>query len=659
MVSAAASNPLVAYIERLRATAPQYDWQPSVEAPSGIERRLQPCAAPELPKPAGTLDEARALIRKTILDYLELEVPDHMLLIRAMPGTGKTTAAVAVVDDLAEAGLRVAYSGPRHDFFLDVIAKSRTPEQWYEWQPRQTEDVEKGKLRTCIYPEQINDWLNKGYQAMDFCAGVCGWEYIKSGCAYHRQKARQERVMYIQHQHVTLGHPMSFDILIGDENPAGAFLHEWKVPARWICPPAMDPTQPLTEMLHILSALAQAAPRPLQGVELLEALGGAQAVTEACELFEVPVEALAAGSIHYPEQVATTPYFHLPRLAQLLMREAAQQGHGPQRLIAGSGHLTLLLRQRPDWKQLPSHVIWLDATGQADVYERLFERRVAAVDARPRLQGKIYQMVDRANGKSAIQPNALERKRMKIQGETGHAQQSKLLIERIIEQYEYQQPSLITFKDFDAGMEIKQGHFYAARGTNEHEDADAIFILGAPQANIYDLVKMAKMIFFERETAFAPTWCTRLQPYAYIAEDGQGRAYPVSGFWRDPDLQRVLEMIREDEIVHAAHRGRPVNHPVDIWLLTNIPIWGLPPDRLLTMREVLDAPAGVNIWKWQKVQELMQKQDMITITDLVGLGLHYETGRQYLDIIAALPGWEPSATKSQRGKPTLIARRMA
>lgn len=652
-----ADNPLVAFIEKLRDKSPKYDWQPTSEPPDLSERVLRPCDPPILPQPAGTLDEARALIKQAILNYLENPVPDHMLLIRALPGTGKTTAAVSVVDDLAEMGYRVGYAGPRHDFFQDVIAKSGRPEQWYEWLPRQAEDVEKGKLQTCIYQEQINEWLQRGYEAMDFCSGVCGWDYVNKACPYHAQKGRMERVIYIQHQHVTLGHPLSFDVLIGDENPAGAFAHEWRIPAKWVCPPGMDATQPLTEMLHLLSAICQATPRPVQGDELLEALGGAQAVLSACKLYEIPIDLLASGDIHRAEEAGSTPYFHLPALVALLAREAAQNGAGPQRIIASDGHLTLLLRRKPNAEKLPAHIIWLDATGKPEIYKQLFGRRVETVDAQPAIHGKIYQVIDRTNSKQQIQPNQKERARRKLTGDTEQAIQARKLIETIIGQHGYERPSLITFKDFDSSaLDVKRGHFYAARGTNEHENADAVFILGAPQADIYGLIKLAKMIYFERETSFNPVWCVREQIYAHIAEDGLGRSYPVSGFWQDPDLQVILEMIREDEIVQAAHRGRPVNHPTDIWLLTNIPIWSLPPDELLTMRGIMDAPEGVNIWKWNRVQRLLDERDQITISDLVALGLHYETANEYFELIPTLfPEWEKTLVKtSHGGKPKKV-----
>jgi hypothetical protein len=643
----------VAFIESIRARLngyePDYDWKPTTEPPKGFDRSLTRCAPPELPKFAGNVEEARLIIRQSIEEYLSIQVPNYMLLVKTLPGTGKTTAAVEIIDTIMAKAGRVGYAGPRHDFFHDVIAKTQKPEQWYEWLPRQAEDPDEGQIQTCRYTSQITTWLNKGYPAMDFCSGVCGWDYVNDRCLYHRQKLRKERVIYIQHQHVTLGHPMEFSILFGDESPLTAFTHEWNIPARWIMPPGMDPSDDIAEILNTMTAIAGMTDKPVMGTSLLEMLGGAQYVLDACEAYTIPADAIAySGSIHYPEQAADKPYFHLPSLVHLLIREAHQAIQGidaPQRVIVTKGHLTLLLRHSIHDK-LPAHIIWLDATGRPEIYQKIFKREVKVIDAQPRMQGRIRQVIDRANGKQSL---ILDGKR------TYRAGQAEQLIRKIIKDYGYQRPSVISYMDLVKDIEdIQSGHYYASRGTNVHEDADAMFMVGAPQPAIYDAVKIAKMIYFERDTAFKVSWVTREKRYRYIDEDGHGRQYPVSGFWDDPDLQAVLEALREDEILQAAHRGRPVNHPVDIWLLTNIPIDGLPPDELLTMREIMGAPERVDIFKWDKVQELMEKLDQISISDLVEIGVHYETASRYIDLIAGFPGWEKSVSRSKKGRPTKL-----
>ncbi len=592
------------------------------------------------------------MIRTALNDYLDLEQPEHMLLVKTLPGTGKTTAAVAAVEQAAARGGRVLYAGPRHDLFGDIVAKAAAPAWWYEWQPRQAGDDDQDKPQTCLYPEQINTWLQRGYAGMDFCSGVCHWDYVKQGCAYHAQGRRTEPVIYGQHQHVAMGHPLTFSVLIGDESPLSAFLNEWVIPQRWIMPPGMDATEPAAELLHLLAAAAGSATRALTGAEVLEMLGGAQAVLEACNSFAMPAsEIKVAGKIGKPEEAAEKPYAHLFATLGLLKRAAERAVNGletPDRVIVSPGQMTLLLRRTPE--KLPPHVIWLDATGRPDLYRQVFERPVEVVDAAPKMQGRIFQVVDRANGKHAL---TSDEARSKLWQE-----QTRNLVRKIISDYGYARPVVISYKDM-TGMfpDLNTTHFYAARGTNQFEDADAVIVIGSPQPNFYDVVKMAKMLYFERDEPFKVEWVTRPAVYRFVdPQDGQGRTYPVSGFWNDPALQAVLETLREDEIIQAAHRGRPVNHPTDIWLMTNIPIDGLAPTELLTMRDVMGAPGGVDIFRWEKVETLMSSQDVITVDDIEQLGFDRDTARKYLDIIIETPGWEKAVCKNgKRGRPESAA----
>lgn len=667
-------NSLIQQVERFRRRKPLYDWQPTVADQQALRRELKPIPPPEFTRPAGDIDEARQIMRDGIAEYLDMPYPTEMLLIKCSPGTGKTTLAVEAADQLASAGKRVAYAGPRHDLFLDVVAKSGDPSLWYEWLPRQADEPQ-----TCRYTGQMDTWLQRGYQSMDFCSGVCGWDYVKQ-CPYHRQKGRTEPIIYIQHQHITLGHPMEFDVLFGDENPLQSFARKWDIPAQWVLPPGMDDGEPLKEILHYLSFWCNQG-RPVFGPELLEYLGGPENVIQACRSFDMPVEAVqAAETIHSAEEASKKPYFHLFELVPLLLREAEQEclriqngGQRPMasaedwealseeeqaslrptwpcRIIASDGHLSLLLRRTPNHKLIPPHLIWMDATARPQVYEALFGRRARVIDATPRMHGRIYQVVDRTNNKTTI-------------SKADKRDQASALARRIIEKYGYRAPMVASFKDFvehaDLGAEVRTAYFYASRGTNGHETADAAIIIGTPRPGPYDLVQAAKMIFFERNTAFQVNETDQFVAYQYVAPDGLGRAFPVRGYWSDPDLQAVLEMMRDDELVQMAHRGRPVNHPCDIWLVTNVPVDGLPPDELLTIRDVMGAPEGVHAFKWGNVVEWAKDRDSITVSDLIrDLGLNYETARKYLLQIGGLPGWELTAVKtSHGGKPTNTARR--
>ena len=663
------------FIERLESAEVE-NHQPSHEQPEWFDdnpnylRRLINLPEPgQIPDRPDTVSAARQYIRDEIFAYLADPAPEHMLVISAAPGVGKTYAAVEIAETLASQGQRVLYAGPRHDFFQDVIALAKNPEQWYEWLPRQTEDPDTGKVQTCGYMEPINDWMKRGYNAMQFCAGICGWDYVNKGCAYHLQKKKKEPIIYGQHQHVTMGHPLQFHVVIGDESPIGAFMNEWKIPFKFIAPTGLDPQEPFTEMLHRMADLAEHGGN-YSGLALLNELGGAEFVADAISFFRLAVDAIPlAPKIFSARDVEKADFFHLPQLVRLLEREARSallDQPYPGRVLIENGGLTMLLR-RPLNERLPPHVIWLDATAEKHLYESLFHRSVKIVRATPELKATIYQVYDRANNK-----HVMTGKQTRDKATEELAQQ----IAAIVKRKGYQNPALVSYKYFVAdmrhGSEAKRTveampglYFYAARGTNSLEGCDALIVAGTPQLNNDVFARTASMIFSNRMTAFDTSWRVAIRPYAFAKADGTGLGYPVSGYWGDPDLTALLWSTRDAEIIQAAHRVRPVLKPVDIWLLTNLPIAELPPDHLLTIREAMGAPAEVDVFSWDAVlwyaTNIAQEQGYVTTADLItGMNLHRHTASKYIKKLWELTDWEnpgPTAIlKRGPGRPPAVAK---
>jgi hypothetical protein len=581
-------------------------------------------------EPTVTVEEARDVIAAEILAYQKMSNPTFTLLIKASPGTGKTTLGVAAAEMAAVRGGRVLYAGPRHDFFGDVRLLAQHPDWWHEWLPRQVGDEDKGIVETCPYAPSINAWMAKGYPGMTFCSGLCGWDVVNKACVYHRQARTKAPIIFGQHQHVWGGHPLEFKLIVGDESPLGAFCHEWRIPAKHIVPDGMDITQPITEVLHDLADLAERG-YSLEGVALMNALGGAARVKAATDTSEIPADALASvPAVHTIRDAEAAPYFHLPQLIPLLRREAVAAESGmdyPPRIIIHNNALLLLLRRRVN-EQAPAHMIWLDATANERLYEAILRRPVRLVEPKVRMKGRIYQVYDRANG-----IGALVDKDKKVKATVKDLKKQASQIARL-----YERTGLIThmaiiaeFTDF-----ADRGHFYAERGTNRFGDVDALIVAGVPQLPLFNIDKYARMIFHERMRPFASDeWSVVDKPYNYMAEDGTGRAYPASGFWGDPDLQAVLWQFREAELIQAAHRARPNLRETDVWLLENLPVDDLPPTRLMAIRDLFDAPVGVNPYEWPNVVALaaMHEEEGIPLTaeDIAeGIGVTIQTARRYL-----------------------------
>ena len=570
--------------------------------------------------------------------YLDDPFPTAALLVNALPGVGKTTAGVEAAEQLAARRRRVMYAGPRHDFFADVLKIATRPEDWYEWLPRQTGD-DQGKVQTCRFVDQISGWLAKGYDGMAFCSGVCGWDYV-GRCPWHRQKERGEPIIFAQHQHLASGHPLDFSVAIVDENPMSAFLHRWNIPAKGVKPRGVDYTDDLYPILLKLTGLC--AGELIEGEPLLEALGGPQDVLEACAPFRAWDETAKADiDIHSAFEADSVDYYHLPRLAKLLYREADVARKGvpyAHRVIAGKGDLTLLLRKTVSPK-LPPHVICLDATGNAHIYETVLQRPVKVVNAAPRLAGRITVVTDRANGKGDFR-----------------ADDVKLLARQIVRRQAYNRPALITYQGAKAELgEFDTAHFYGARGTNRLEQCDGLIVAGTPMPALSVLRTTAAMLFFDRMLPFdVKAWTSRWLPYAYVdPADGQGREYPAGGYWGDADLQAVTWQYREAELIQAVHRARPIHREVDVWLLSNLPIAELPVAALTTAAEILGVvpPEGLSLYAWARFLDWAETRDSVSASNIrAELKVSEPTAIKYRDLLAQVPGWELAAVKVKSGR---------
>jgi hypothetical protein len=536
------------------------------------------------------LEEGQQMIRDAITTYLANPAPDHVLLIAAPAGIGKTTIAVETAETCAAGAGRVLYLGPRRDFFSDLQALMQRPSWWYNWLPR-TLGQGQGAGQTCRYASHIEQWMRRGYPALDFCANprICGWSYIHQQCAWHAQAHRSEPIIYAQYEHLALGHPRleQTDLLIGDELPLRAFLHPWHIPAGDMIPAGMD-EGPREQLMRGLRRLAM-TPREggvWSGPALLAALGGARLVAQACG--EVALAEIEPPELRHADAAEQAPYGHLFHTLYALKREAEAQLAGvdaiPRVRIDTSG-LTLLLRRRPRF--LPPHVIWLDATASGPLYRELLNRSVKIVRPDVQLQGRVRQVWASLNTKTDVGPAADGRPKLQ------HVQaQVAAILNR-----GYQRPAYVTYKDLLQvfGANAAAAHFHGSRGTNRLQNCDCLIVIGTPQPGTDDVVTTATMVYSERDRPFDVTWTTQDRPFP-----GQPWAYPVAGFWNDHDLQVLLEQVREAELVQALHRARPLRRSVDVWLLTNVPLPGIPVE-LVSLHQLFDAPDGVDPYRWPEV----------------------------------------------------------
>lgn len=655
------------YLRRLRAEEeavkpssppPEPKWVP------GYRREPRPCDPPPVElveRPS--LEDTRAMMAKAICEYLAIPSPGHVLLVRAAPGVGKTTAGVLASEAHAGKGHQVLYAGPRHAFFKDVIAIAQKPELWYEWLPRQRGDDETGKSETCRHEPQITTWMRKGWKGIEFCKGVCKWDYVKNKCPYYAQLKTQEPIIFGMHEHVVHGHPAEFHAVVGDESPIGKFAHRWAIPSRWVMPGGMDSRNAFTHLVVELRDLTETGMH-VWSEQLLTILGGARRVADSCDAFSMSVgDTFLQPAIGRPGRADEVDYAHLPQLCSLLAREARMALEGRDyvsRVEVWDKKLTLYLRHGMN-SRIPPHVVWLDATGESELYKACFRRPVRVVEARPKLRGRVFQVWGRQYGKDSVMGRDEGNPNIK------RITQAEDTVWRIIAEHRYKNPGIITFKGLtEVGKlvkELEHGHFYAARGTNQFEGCDALFVVGTPQPPVLSLVSMAKMLFFERDEAFRPDWVTQSRRLSYLAPDGMGREHDVSGFWNDRALGSLLWSFREAEVIQAAHRARPVHRDADVWLITNLPTPELPLSGLFSIREVFDAPEGVNVFRWREVVEFAERcvadHEWVTTVDFVeGFGCSKSTAIKYVKKLMEHFGWEAGSARprgNRGGMPPLSA----
>jgi hypothetical protein len=663
------------------APPPAPDQEPRDPAPK--RRGLRPAPFHQAQRNLSTIEAGQHMIRARTTAYLNDPDPGRMLLIAAPAGIGKTTLAVEIAELWAMHVLgapgshgRVLYAGPRKDFIEDIrsisAAAGRVPPTsfdrfWYAWQGHHSGD-ENGLGQTCRWAAQIGQWMHRGYGAMAFCKQprVCGWNYVNHSCAYHRQRTRPEPIIFAQYEHVSLGHPLlaECNLIIGDELPLRAFVTTtndepgWTIPPRAIVPEGMEPG-PLEAILRALRACTTISSRDAltwHGETLLEALGGVALVADVCS--SVPADALPfEPDVRGPDDVEDVPYFHVLQTAGLLRREALAHLAGReqiQRIHVDQRGLHLLLRRTP--AQLPPHVIWLDATANARMYESLFQRPVEVVQPEVALRGRVYQVWASLNNKGQFLGGKAESKQARdAERKTGHIQQQ---IAQVLA-YGYERPGYIGHKGIIDKLapvgtpDERIGHFGGSRGTNRFQDCDCLIVVGAPQPTTAAMLDIAAMLYFERDVAFNPQWSTR-----DVSFEGQPWAFPMGGFWDDPDLQTLLEQYRDMELIQSVHRARPLRNAVDVWLLTNVPLRGLT-TTLVSLHELFGAVAADGsplpireIYAWPGIVAWAEAQEQpIAAPDVMRqFGVSAPTARLYLESLIAMGNWR-QITRTAPGRP--------
>lgn len=669
------AQPLIAFVERIRNERTYWSnqkWTTPEEPPDNLRPehyKLQWRQGFAAYQPAIPLEEARTMIKQRMTDYLQEKRTKDILLVRAQPGVGKTHTAVEVVQQMAKEGKRILYAMPTHAHFDTLAGLNHWDSSlWYHWMALTAVNPETNNTM-CLYPRAMERWCQKGYPAMKLCDGLC--QMFKADCAYRRQRLRPEPIIAGVHNHVVMGMEISdFDAVIIDELPLSAFLQPRHIPRDGLLLSGAGPVVNLSQNLSMLVSELVGGLRKgrVQGKALLDEIG--PTLDDVYAQFDDYQSALPTIPwVTKPEDVEKAAWWFLPDLLILLVREKsaweAGMKHWLERVTITKNGLDLLMRADP-WQELPRKVIILDATGSTQLYQQLFNKDVELCAPVVQRKGKVFQVTGRLNGIHTFIGKEVEG--------TKQAKEALIFCQEVIHKNNYQQPGAVTFKaavrEFEEIFGIGRVlHFYGQRGSNDLIDVDALFVVGTPQPPNDDLMQMVAALWPQRVKPFSieeyegQIWTivrsSELRQFQYFDERGQAERL-VGGFWNDPELNILADVLREQELLQAVHRARPITREVPVWLISAIPT-SEPIDKLFEdYSEALGVPEEIPNWQaWLKLiawlSEAQHRGDSVTYRDIAqvtGIQEAYIRKRKWLDVILrVLPDiWTASEIQPTDGR---------
>lgn len=534
-----------------------------------------------------------------------------ILLVKGPPGTGKTTVTAKILGDhlkTAESSTR----NPRYNWFAPNwkrIDEAKSNLDAYPLRPKVPLGPD-GKLMgtsLCRRPREIAALRTKGLAMLEYGRLCARCAYRNGGCPYWNQfwEHRDEHWI-LPHAHLFLDTIHRQDprpsLLVIDEDIIGtaigyrSYLNEDDLArtATWLRKNALPSWQrPLLDLMDALrDAMTQRG--TVRNFQIASEIGP-EVLTNAILTWRQAGPQLELQERESLKNVAldTARPPVLERLMGTMLDLAARPSRACIRKYDDPKRgavLVLYNLARPQTGKTPT--IILDSTGSPSIYGRLFRgRNITALDVDVVCSARVVQVIDGTYGKTVT--------------ESDEAVAARLLdAVRGIVKYRgtKEHPvAVITHKAFEQRIRgkglrhIRTGHFYAERGTNRFLDAGCrdIVVVGTPTPNIDDLEMAAEALFAgdADDLDFSGGYCPR--QYGMSDDDGMDWQIDIRDY-ADPRMQDLVALFREGEVLQAAHRIRPLDEGAGktIWLLTSLPIPGLPPTDLIRLEDVVAVARG-------------------------------------------------------------------
>ena len=195
-------------------------------------------------------------------------------------------------------------------------------------------------------------------------------------------------------------------------------------------------------------------------------------------------------------------------------------------------------------------LILSDASLTVEEAQRLFSER-RWLEIKPNLKipaaAQIIQFTDYNYGKIHL---ATAQERFKALQRIGE----------LVAQHQGQKIGLISHQSFSSAVrqqfpQIQVGHYYGQRGSNEFADCDVLICFGTPNPNPQELERQAEALYWD-QSVINPQ--TLLEPRVF-AQSGEQVLQTRVRAYRDPRLHEMHRAKREEELLQAIFRARPLS----------------------------------------------------------------------------------------------------
>ena len=514
------------------------------------------------------------------------------LLVRGPPGVGKTTRTAKLVRQAIDGGTRVAVSVERVDLAWELDEMIARPNGHRVILGKRQLDQHGHPL--CSRPSRLDELQAYGLQGLEAHLACRGCP-VRDGCRYWVQFDHQGSFTFtspLLRSAFFRGKMLQgVDLLVLDEGGMSAFRSETIVVTEKELEGAckVAPLEPLLQALDTNLGGREYLGRVLSRAKTTSKAPIASARARLRQLRNKlrehdrdRIASRSLGEIVHPKLI---------QLLQVLLAESTVKGPN-SRLRVRAGKVEI---RDPFFLDFAGKILVLDSTGEPSVYKQLLGREVQVVDPVAKCHAEVVQLIDGAYTQGSLDGSTLERlvelTRMIVQARGTPAHPVAVVVPKcvrsVVEAALSDEPAVVL-------------HYAAVRGTNvvmEAEIAD-IVLLGALMPNTGELVAWAEARAWRDKEPIVGSMRRELTPFGAAGVD---MAVPVLHF-DDPRVDPWLRMGLEGELLQTAERIRSrlpteelaegksdsfkeLAHQRQIWLLTGIPVPGLQPDHLVTMKD--------------------------------------------------------------------------